>query len=238
MARVNRLRPLVAFRAMRVLRENPDDTAQAIMVIAALSGNSGRRLFKRFERSPEGSRILRERRDLYDVLADVDGLRAMPEGSLGKTIGDWFVRENISAQGLAQASKAAGEKLGLQPQVGDEQVFSTRLRNLHDVFHVLAGYDRDLRGEAAVLALTFAQTYNLGIGYLAFNALRRAGWNSDMGKLIRQGFQRGRRARWLVDQDWETLFRRPIDAVREELGVGAPPAYEQLRSAGAPSLAA
>jgi ubiquinone biosynthesis protein COQ4 len=233
------MRPLVAFRAMRKLRENPDDTARAIMVIGALSGNSGERLFRRFRRSPRAEAILREKRDLYDILSDVDRLRSMPEGSLGRTIGDWFVREQISAQGLAQASAAAQAQLGIAPPSGDDQrVFGSRLRNLHDVFHVLCGYDRDLRGEAAVLAFTLAQTHNPGIAYLVYRALWSSGWSSETGKLIRQGFRRGRRAEWLLDQDWETLLERPLARLREELGVGPAPVYEQMRSAGAPPLAA
>jgi ubiquinone biosynthesis protein COQ4 len=230
-----RIRPLVAMRAMKKARENPDDTAVAIQVIGALSGNSGRRHFKRFKRSPRGAQILSEERDLYDVLTDKKRLLAMPEGSLGRTIIEWFIRENISTEGLAQASKDAAEALGNRSEVStDEQVYGTRLRNLHDVFHVLAGYDRDLRGEVGVLAFTIAQAYNRGIAYLVFQAVRRSGWNSELGKLARQGYRRGRRAKPLVEEDWEALFERPIDEVREELGVGPPPVYEQLRSAGAP----
>jgi ubiquinone biosynthesis protein COQ4 len=237
MASRNRLRPGVAFRAMRKLDENPDDTSQAIVVIGALAGNSGRRLYRRFARSPRAAAILRERRDLYPILSDLERLRAMPPGSLGRTIGDWFAREQISAQGLAQASAVARAQLGVTPPDGDpERVFSTRLLNLHDVFHVLTGYDRDLRGEVAVLAFTLAQTRNPGIAYLVLRVLRRAGWSSETGRLIRQAFRRGLRATWLIDQDWEDLLSRPIDDVRGELGVGAPPVYEQLRSAGAPAL--
>lgn len=237
MAPRNRIRPLVAFRAMRGLFQNPDDTSQAIVVIAALSGSSGKRLFRRFRRSPRGEAILRERRDLYAILSDVERLRAMAPGSLGRAIGDWFVREQIGAEGLAQAAVTARSQLGAAaPGDDDERVFTTRLLNLHDVFHVLAGYDRDLRGEAAVLAFTLPQTRHPGIGCLVLRILWRAGWRSDMGKLIRQGFRRGMRARWLVDQDWERLFERPIDDVRRELGVGEPPVYEQVRSAGAPAL--
>jgi ubiquinone biosynthesis protein COQ4 len=163
----------------------------------------------------------------------------MPAGSLGRTIGDWFVREQISAQGLAQASAAAQAQLGIAPPSGDDQrVFGSRLRNLHDVFHVLCGYDRDLRGEAAVLAFTLAQTHNPGIAYLVYRALRNSGWSSETGKLIRQGFRRGRRAQWLLDQDWETLLEQPLERLREQLGVGPAPVYEQMRSAGAPPLAA
>ncbi len=89
-----------------------------------------------------------------------------------------------------------------------------------------------------MLAFTIAQTYNHGIAYLVWNALRAEGWNSPGGKLIREGYRRGRRAKPLAEQDWEELFERPIDEVRKELGVGAPPDYEQLRTAGAPALSA
>ncbi len=90
MASPNRLRPLVARRAMRALRENPDDTAQAIRVISALSGRSGQRLFKRFRRSPGGQKILREKNDLFALMSDAERLKSMPPGSLGKALGDWY----------------------------------------------------------------------------------------------------------------------------------------------------
>ncbi len=237
MARRNRVHPLNAMRAMRDLRADPDDTAAAIRVIAALAGSSGKRAFRRFRRSPRGAQILRAQQDLYGVLTDTERLKAMPSSSLGRTIIDWFEHENISTEGLAKASVAA--RGGTDPDVSaDEQTYGSRMRNLHDVFHVLTGYDRDLRGEAAVLAFTIGQAYNRGIAYLVWNAMRAEGWSSPGGRLIRDGYRRGRRAERLVEQDWEALFERPIDEVREELGVGPPPVYEQLRSARAPALSA
>lgn len=236
----NRLRPLVARRALRALRANPDDTAQAIRAIGAMSGSSGRRLFRRFRRSPRGQRILRERRNLLALMSDGERLGAMPPGSLGAAIAEWYAAEEISAQGLADASQAALSGSGPQGRElsRDEGLFSNRLRDLHDVFHVVAGYGRDLRGEAAVLAFTVPQTRNTGIAYLVLDVLRRAGWRSEVGKLVREAFRRGRRAEWLVDQDWEALFEEPLDEVREKLGLGVPPVYEQVRSAGAPPLPA
>jgi ubiquinone biosynthesis protein COQ4 len=238
MAFDNRYRPLVARRAMKKLREDPDDTAQAIRVIGALSGNSGKRIFERFRRSPRGRQILREKRDLFSIMNDVQRLRAMPEGSLGRALANWYQLEELSAQGLADASEAAFSEGGpRRAQLSsDEDLFSTRLLDLHDVFHVLTGYGRDLLGESAVLAFTLPQTKNLGIGYLVLEALRDAGWNSAEGKLIREAFQRGRHCEWLVDQDWEDLLEQPIDELRRKLGVGEPPVYEQRRSAGAPVL--
>jgi ubiquinone biosynthesis protein COQ4 len=235
----NRLQPLVARRAMRALREDPDDTAQAIRVISALSGNSGERLFKRFKSTDGGQKILRDKQDLFELMRDTDRLRAMPEGSLGRAIGDWYAIEEISAQGLADASEAAFSEGGPRRETGldaDEELFGTRLRDLHDVFHVVTGYGRDLLGESAVLAFTIPQTRNLGIAYLVLDALIHSGWNSTEGKLMREAFRRGRSCEWLVDQDWETLFEQPLDEVRQKLGVGEPPVYEQMRSEGAPVL--
>lgn len=239
MAFENRFRPLVARNAMKKLREDPDNTAEAIRVIGALSGNSGKRCFERFNRSPGGQQILREKRDLLALMNDVERLKSMPSGSLGAAIADWYELEKLSAQGLADASEVAFSQGGPKRAVlsSDEDLFSKRLLDLHDVFHVLTGYGRDLLGESAVLAFTIPQTRNLGIAYLVFDALREVGWRSEAGKLILDAFRRGRGCEWLVDQDWEALFEQSIDEVRAQLGVGQPPVYEQMRSAGAPEVA-
>lgn len=225
-----------ARRAMEALSANPDDTAQAIRAIAAMSGNSPERCFRRFRKSQQGERILREKRELYDVLSDLGGLGAMPEGSLGRAIWAFYSTEQISAQGLRGASEEAVGEGGFFAGDDDRARFARRLREMHDVFHVLTGYGRDVRGEIACLSFTFAQTKNTGIGYLALRVLGGAGWSSEMGRLIRQAFWRGRRAQWLVAQDWEALLPLPLEQVREELGVGPAPDYEPVRSAGAPAL--
>ena len=58
------------------------------------------------------------------------------------------------------------------------------------------------------------------------------------GACLREGYRRGRRAAWLPGVEWEALLEQPLARVREQLGVGAPPAYQQVRSEGAPALAA
>ena len=222
---------------MGALLENPDDTSQAFKVIAAMSGNSGTRLFKRFRRSPMGNRILLEKRDLVKLIGDVGQLRSLPDGSLGQAIAEFYTTEQLSAQGLVAASQAGlGDGPPAEEISEEERIFRARLRDLHDVFHVLTGYGRDLLGEAAVLSFTLAQTRNLGIGFIILTVLKRAGLRSDAGRLIRQGFRRGLRSAWLVDQDWEALLPRSIAELREEFGIGPPPSYAPVRSAGAPAL--
>ena len=226
-----------ARRATAALSANPDDTEQAIRAIAAMSGNSNERCFRRFKRTTGGARILRERRELYDVLGDVDRLESMPVNSLGKAIWEFYTTEELSAQGLKAAGEAAGGGAGGESDSDTEGArFGRRMRDLHDVFHVLTGYGRDMRGEMACLAFTFAQTWNTGIGYLVLRSLRNAGWRSEHGRFLRQAYRRGRDSRWLIDQDWENLFEQPLEALRDSLGVGPAVVYEQVRSPGAPVL--
>ena len=81
-----------------------------------------------------------------------------------------------------------------------------------------------------MLAFTFAQTRNPGIGLIVAMAYLKAGNIPGARKTIRRGYGRGRRAAWLPGADWETLLGRPLDDVRAELGLGALPEYAEVRS--------
>ncbi|HZR84017.1 MAG TPA: Coq4 family protein [Candidatus Binatia bacterium] len=229
-----RIQPIRAFRAVRALIQNPDDTPKVFDIIDALSGNAGERLFRRFRRSATGERILRERRNLLATLDDRAALKALPAGSLGRVYADFVEREQITGQGLADASMA-NRRDDIDP---DRRLFFDRLRDMHDLWHVATGYGRDLVGEGALLAFSYAQTKNRGVGFIVAVAwLRARGEMSFARGIMWEGWRRGRRARWLPGEDWEHLLTLPLAAVREQLCLGTPPSYAQVRSAGAPALA-
>jgi len=233
--RARRVRPLEAWRAMRALLADPDDTARVFDIIDALSGRTRDRVFRRFLRTPGAERLLAERPRLLDHLADREALLALPEGSLGRAYAEFTAREQISPDGLVAASAEGGR--GPDPDASPEQRwFGERLRDQHDLWHVVTGYGRDLLGEGALLAFTHAQTRNPGIGFIVAVAWWRAGEAPAIRRLFREAHRRGRRAAWLPAQPWEALLPRPLEAVRRELGVGAPVRYEPLRSSGAPPL--
>jgi len=234
----DRLRPLAALRALRALLRDPDDTARVFEVIDALAGKTGARLFERFRRTSNGARLLRTRPILRAALADRERLAALPDGSLGRAYADFMTREQISPDGLVDASAAGGR--GWDDAVPEERRwFVERLRDMHDLWHVVTGYERDLVGEASLLAFTYAQTRNRGLAVIVAAAYGKAGRaHPEARRVMRDAYRRGKRAAWLPGQPWEALLERPLEEVRRELGVGAPPVYEQLRSAGAPALAA
>jgi ubiquinone biosynthesis protein COQ4 len=227
-----RIHPVKAWTALQNLLADPDDTQQAFRTIASLSGNSSARLFRRFRRTRRGSQLLEQRPSLFDALGDIARLERMPEGSLGRAIAHYFANEAISAEGLAAASEA-GATRNSDEVSEEERYLMLRLRDQHDIFHVLAGYGRDMRGELAVLAFTAAQTHNPGVAFIPLYVLFKAGRRSEIGQLILQGFRRGLRASWLVNQPWEELLGRSLDELRADFGIGEPPHYAPLRSAAA-----
>jgi ubiquinone biosynthesis protein COQ4 len=234
MARENRIRPVEAVRALRALLRNPDDTTRVFEVIRAMSGTSGQRSYRRFTRTAEGARILAERRDLLALLSDRERLLALPSDSLGRSYAEFMGREELSAAGLVAASEQPRdpEEAALP---AEQRLFFDRLRDSHDLWHVVTGYNRDLAGEVALLAFTFVQTRNPGIALIVATVYWRArGDFAYARRLIRGALRRALRAAWLPAQDWEALLARPLAEVRRELRVGEPPAYAETRSAGAP----
>jgi ubiquinone biosynthesis protein COQ4 len=233
------VRPIEALRALRALLASPDDTAQVFRVIRALSGRSFERVLDRVLADPTGRRILEERRSLLPALADRARLRALPDGTLGREYARFMDAEAISAEGLLEASRSPEpepeHRLGAAGQVLGE-----RLRDMHDLWHVVTGYGRDLFGEAALLAFTYAQTRNRGIGAIVLVGLWRMwrGGAREAAALVRRAWWRGRRAAFLPAADWEALLELPLDEVRRRLRVGPPPTYTPLRSTAAPPVGA
>jgi len=226
-----RIRPLVAWRALRQLIADPDDTEAVFVIIDALSGRSGERIFQRFAATETGRRVLAEERDITARLMDLDTLRAMPEGSLGRTYAKFMADEQLRADGLAAAS--GWQEHDGSPEDADRQRFGTRLRDTHDLWHVVTGYSRDLVGEASLLTFTFAQTRNPGVGVIVAMAYWEAGRITEVDgrRMMREAWRRGRKAACLPAADWEALLEQPLAEVRRKLEVGDPPAYREVRSA-------
>jgi ubiquinone biosynthesis protein COQ4 len=219
-----RFRPFDALRALRALARDPDDTGQVFKIVAALSGDTQGRMLRRLQSSETGRRLLAERRSLAELLLDRERLRALPEDSLGRAYLRFCERHGITADGLI----AASEQGDFSDRTADEQFVATRMRDAHDLWHVVAGYQTDLTGEASVLALTVAQTKNPGIALIVLVAYLRHGGLHGGRPVLRRAFARGLRAAWLPAADWEALLVRPLDEVRRELGLGDPPHYKPL----------
>ena len=223
----NRMQLGEAWSALRELIANPEDTAQVFRIIRAMGGPSIQQGYRRFKATPEGQRILAEEIDLLDTLKDREALRQMRPNSLGRAYLAFMEAENLSAEGLVDASKD-----GEQWSDADLTRFSQRTRDQHDLWHTLTRYGRDELGEMCLLAFTYAQNQNRGIGLItlmgAWQLRKSYGWG--VFRAARRGYMDGRRAAWLPAVEWERLLERPIDEVRAELRIPEPTPYQALRA--------
>lgn len=212
-----------ARRALRQLIREPERTDQVFALIGALGGNSGERLFQRFRVRAEGRRLLRERPCLLEVLADRERLRTLPPESFGAAYARFMGEQELRAEGLAEAAQTASDpdRAELDPE---RRWFYDRLRDMHDLWHVLTGYGRDVAGEAANLAFTHAQTRNRGIGAIVLAAAwlgpgrPRFAWQ----RYLARAWWRGHRCRPLVLAPYEELLPLPLDDVRRRLAIEDP----------------
>jgi len=221
--------PLRALRAARTLASDPEDLPQVFTIIESLSGDTVERVRRRMATTETGQRLLAERPDIVDRLADRAALARLPDGSLGRAYLAFVEREQISAEGIRAA---ADEGMTHRRELPAELAYvHARMRDTHDLWHAVVGYHGDVLGETALLAFTFAQTWNPAIGLILAIGLVKTIGTPEARKVILDGFRRGRRAAWLPAQDWEAMLALPLDEVRRQLRLEAPPQYTQIRPA-------
>jgi ubiquinone biosynthesis protein COQ4 len=219
-----------ALRALRELLANKEDTGQVFQIMGALNGNSTARNYRRLLSTPRGGRIAYERVELRARLMDDAWLDSFAPGTVGATYRAFVRGEKISADGLAQISR---EKFGQVEVPHPHAWFGRRTRDVHDIWHVLSGYHRDGLGEACLVAFSFPQTGSLGWALIAVGAALRVRKHHDHDFVgaIWQGYQRGRKAGWLLGEDYERLMAEPLDAARRRLNITPPTIYDSIPSA-------
>ncbi|MFT5484570.1 MAG: ubiquinone biosynthesis protein COQ4, partial [Halieaceae bacterium] len=175
--------------------------------------------------SREGRELLRHKPDILPVLSDREALRAMPEGSLGRAYLNFVELQHLSADGLVEASEEAPPELEATPE---EYWLANRLRDIHDLQHVLCGYGRDELGELSLLSFMVTQTPNRGVAFIIFMAKRKFREEAPsipVVECIEEGRRIGEGATWFARVNWEERLAEPLEQLRTELGIGTPLVY-------------
>lgn len=226
-AKRKRIQPLVAWRAIKALIADKEDTGQVFKIIQALEGNAPDTMFRRFAATATGRAVLGEKRNLLSTLSNTAELAKYPAGTLGHRYHQFMTVENLTADGLVEASEAAPRR---KDRPEDNERFGNRMRDSHDLWHCTTGYGRDGLGELCLLAFTYAQTRNRGIGAIVFfggmNA-SKAYPTVGVWAAVREGYRLGRKARWLPGADWENYLSYPLSELRAELKVGDLKVYRE-----------
>ena len=226
-----RIQPLVAIRAIRALFRNKEDTGQVFRIVAALTGNSMRKRMDMFRASPVGQAVLAENRQLLATLCNEDYLRSLPEGSFGRIYQNFLETEGLSAEGLVDASKQSPQ---WEQRQAEFEIFSSRLRDSHDLQHVVTGYGRNPLGELSVLAFSYAHTRNRGIGFLVLVGMFKFKKDLPHGipvfRVVWEAYRNGGKSAWFPGVDWEAMLKLPLDEVRRTLNIKPPLVYKGVEA--------
>ena len=194
----NRIKPIQAGLAISRLLRDPDDTGQVFKVLEALRGDSLSRALRRMRNDERGQTLLAEQPNIVNALNDREALAALPEGSIGRAYYDFVHAEGLSADGLIASSHEAPrfEKIGQ-----DQRWLGDRLRDIHDLQHVMTGYGRDTLGELCLLSFMTTQVPSRGIDFIIFMGRTKGQKEQpelNLKELIREGRQIGEAADWML----------------------------------------
>jgi ubiquinone biosynthesis protein COQ4 len=221
-----------AWVALRKLLHDGNDTVQVFRIMRALNAGNGAMNYHRLLGTPGGGRIAFRRTELAELFSDRDYIASFRPGTVGAAYRDFLDHTGYSATGLAEVSQADNV-----PHDAEHPYawFGRRERDIHDIWHVLTGYQADEPlGEACLVAFSYAQTKGLGWAAIALGAslkARRVTGSWLFARAVIEGYRNGKRATWLSGQDYEQLMQEPIDGARQRLGIPNPVRYREAQAA-------
>ncbi|MDO9337327.1 MAG: Coq4 family protein [Caulobacter sp.] len=224
-----RLQPIRAFRAVSRLMADKEDTAAVFDLMRALSGKSVSKGYARLMSTSAGGRIAYERDELNDRLMDRAWLESFAPGTVGAAYLAHMDERGFTADGLKQISE---ETLDSQVEAAHPLTwYGRRLRDVHDIWHVLSGYRTDALGEACLVAFSYQQTRSLGFGVIAFAAGNKLGSTKNgqpYKAAIREAHRNGKACAWLPAVDYPELFAEDLEAARARLGIRPARIYQSI----------
>ncbi|MBD0345860.1 MAG: hypothetical protein ICV63_13755 [Coleofasciculus sp. Co-bin14] len=155
----------------------------------------------------------------YHPPIDLEKLSQYSQGSFG-----WEYAHHMKANRL--------KPFNISPEhedIAKRNVFALRYVVIHDILHVLLGFDTSYAGEIGVLAFAAEQNYSpsLKIGLkiakvfapIIFPAQAKA-----ISANLRKGQELGKKAKFLLGIRFEEYWERPLSEVKAELGLTTEPA--------------
>lgn len=142
-------------------------------------------------------------------------LLAMPAGSVGRAFGDYLRTQNLDPAALP-----------IRPARDEAEFLHAHLYETHDLWHVVTGFETDVAGELGLQAFYAAQLPGkLPIALLAVGFINTFLFAfEDRGRrldAITRGWALGKQMKPLTGYRWAEALKRPLSAVKAELGAEA-----------------
>jgi ubiquinone biosynthesis protein COQ4 len=111
----------------------------------------------------------------------------------------------------------------------DATYVRNHLRETHDIWHAVLGFDTSIAGELGVQAFYLAQIpTHFSVAILTGGLLNLVASENGLAAVdarmsaVAHGFQMGKRAKPLFGLDWPSLFSRDLTELRTDLHIAEP----------------
>ena len=201
-----------ALKALARVLRNPEETEQ-VLVFSNLvnAGRRDERITRMFD-DPAVAKMFEEKRALDSTTIDLDELAALPPGTLGHAYAAFMKVHGLTPNVFD----------GAPDDIRDERVAYViqRMRQTHDLWHVVTNCETDPAGEIALQAFTYAQVRAPSSAILALlGTLRTLRFSRDVGPDALRLYRLGLAAKPLVMFPWEDHWATPLVEVRRLLGL-------------------
>jgi ubiquinone biosynthesis protein COQ4 len=206
-------RARIVVRALGTLARDPGRLDQVLVLAEAVNAEAVKRAIAHIDEDPAGRALLEEQPRIDRAHVDFDALRRLPDGTLGREYTRFLDANGITPDVFAKL-----------PDVGDPRAayVMLRMRQTHDLWHVLTGYQPDVRGEVLLQAFTYGQTRAPSSLLLAlFASVRWAFRWPGQTKALRDAYARGKAASFLPLVRWEEDWETPVRELRTRLACPA-----------------
>ena len=201
-----------ALRALSRVLANPDETDQVLIFTTyANAGSNGDRI-ELFFQNPDGQRLFEDQRAIDSKTVDLDALYALPSGTLGHAYASFMKRHGLTPNVFD----------GPPEDVTDEHrsYLIQRMRQTHDLWHVVTNAETDPAGEVALQAFYFAHIGAKGSGILAaLGTLKTVRHDRRILRDVAEMVRLGRNAKSLPVFAWEDHWTTPLTEVRRMLNL-------------------
>lgn len=142
---------------------------------------------------------------------DLQNLQTLPEGSLGRCYADQLISQGITPDTLIDPT----------PVTNDGEFVVHRIRETHDIVHVLTGFGLDGDSEIGLQGFNLAQNRSPVAVMLIFGAMLSSLQNDEplepLLRALAHGFQMGLDAELVIGRKLEEGWERPLKDWRAEL---------------------
>ena len=146
---------------------------------------------------------------------DLQQLQILPQGSLGRCYADQLINQGITPDTLIDPSLVTSA----------QEFVVHRLKETHDIVHVLTGFGIDGASELGLQGFNLAQNRSPLAVMLIFGGMLSSLQNGEslepMLKALARGFQMGLEAELVIARKLEDNWERPLLEWRQELRLPA-----------------